>query len=44
MIAFRFPYILLFFLAFLLFFIMWVKVEKHYKKKNLENDGSRAEG
>jgi Ca-activated chloride channel family protein len=33
MIAFRFPYILLFFLAFLLFFIMWVKVEKHYKKK-----------
>ena len=33
MIAFRFPYILLFFLAFLLFFIMWVKVEKHYNKK-----------
>ena len=33
MIAFRFPYILLFFLAFLLFFIMWVKVEKHYNKQ-----------
>ena len=33
MIAFRFPYILLFFLAFLLFFVMWVKVEKHHNKK-----------
>jgi len=33
MIVFRFPYILLFFLAFLLFYIMWVKVEKHYNKK-----------